>query len=42
MIVYLILLGLVTCSIVLTFLQIKSTHKKEMTELMQLFEDSGN
>ena len=42
MIVYFILLGLVIYCIVPTLIQIKSAHKKEIIELMQLFEDSGN
>jgi Na+-transporting NADH:ubiquinone oxidoreductase subunit NqrC len=39
MAIYFILLGILLCSIIITTVQIKLAHKKEMNELMDLFED---
>jgi len=39
MTIYFILLGILICSIIITTLQIKLAHRKEINELMDLFED---
>jgi len=39
MTIYFILLGILLCSIIITTVQIKLSHRKEMNELMDLFED---
>ena len=39
MAIYFILLGILLCSIIITTVLIKLAHKKEMNELMDLFED---
>lgn len=37
-----ILLIMVICSTIITALQIRSNNKKELNDLMKLFEDSSN
>jgi hypothetical protein len=39
MMIYFILIGMVFFSIVITTVQIRSSHKKELNELLELFED---
>jgi len=39
---YYILLGIILCSIIITTVQMKLAHKKELNELTDLFEDIPN
>lgn len=39
MTIYLIFLGILLCSIILTTIQMKLQNRKELDELTQLFED---
>ncbi|MCW8804731.1 MAG: hypothetical protein OQK57_10050 [Ignavibacteriaceae bacterium] len=42
MTIFYILLGVILCSIIITTVQIRLAHKKEMNELTDLFEDIPN